>query len=68
MGSRACPTSEAAGRKLGRRGPSPEFAALTLVLLAGGDTVVRDAFLLVLLFFGIHVSVPNCYVGSGPAC
>lgn len=47
---------------------SPECAATLLVALAGGDTIVRDVFALLLLIVGIHVPVPNCFVGSGPGC
>ena len=47
---------------------SQSFLVTVLALLAGGDSVVRDAALFLCALAGAHWHAPNCYVGSGPAC
>jgi hypothetical protein len=48
--------------------PSQSFLVTALSLLAGGDNVVRDAVALFFAAAGLRLHVPNCYIGSGPAC
>lgn len=48
--------------------PSQPFLIAVLTALAGGDSFVRDVAAWLMAFAGVHLHVPNCYVGSGPAC
>ena len=47
---------------------SQEFAAVVLIVLAGGYAVVREALILGFALFGFHFPFTNCHVGSGPGC
>ena len=48
--------------------PSQSFLVALLVVLAGGDSVVRDAAAWFFALAGVRFHVPNCYIGSGPGC